>query len=121
VASVTAQMLRAMGHDVEVVDRARKALDRLSEEARPVNLLLSDVVMPDGMTGLDLARVLRARKSDLPIVLMSGYNDAIPQHGSDFRMLRKPVPGNELQNAIRDALANRGKAALAAAPGSMSG
>ena len=120
VASVTAQMLRAMGHDVEVVDRARKALDRLSEEARPVNLLLSDVVMPDGMTGLDLARVVRARKSDLPIVLMSGYNDAVPQRGSPFRILRKPVPSNELQNAIRDALADRDKATLAASPAGMS-
>lgn len=116
VASVTAQMLRSMGHDVEVVDRARKALGRLSEEARPVNLLLSDVVMPDGMTGLDLARVVRARKSDLPIVLMSGYNDAVPQRGSGFRILRKPVPANELQNAVRDALANRGKPAAAGSP-----
>jgi CheY-like chemotaxis protein len=120
VASVTAQMLRAMGHDVEVVDRARKALDRLSEEARPVNLLLSDVVMPDGMTGLDLARVVRARQSDLPIVLMSGYNDAVAERGSPFRILRKPVASNELQNAIRDALANRGKATLAASPASLS-
>lgn len=120
VASVTAQMLRAMGHDVEVVDRARKALDRLSDEAPPVNLLLSDVVMPDGMTGLDLARVVRARKSDLPIVLMSGYNDAVPPRGSGFRILRKPVPGNVLHNAIRDALTGRGKAAAAPSPASVS-
>lgn len=120
VASVTAQMLRARGYDVEVVDRARKALDRLSEEARPVNVLLSDVVMPDGMTGLDLARVVRAQKSDLPIVLMSGYNDALPPRGSGFRILRKPVPGNELHNAIRDALAGRGKTTGNASPASLS-
>jgi two-component system, NtrC family, sensor kinase len=120
VASVTAQMLRAMGHDVEVVDRARKALDRLSDEAPPVHLLLSDVVMPDGMTGLDLARVVRARNSDLPIVLMSGYNDAVPPRGSGFRILRKPVPGNELHNAICDALAGRGKTTGAPSPASVS-
>ncbi len=120
VANVTAQMLRAMGHEVEVVDRARKALDRLSDEARPVQLLLSDVVMPDGMTGLDLARVVRAQNSALPIVLMSGYNDAVPPRGSGFRILRKPVPGNELHNAIRDALAGRGKATGAPSPASAS-
>jgi PAS domain S-box-containing protein len=116
VANVTAQMLRAMGHEVEVVDRARKALDRLSDETRPVNLLLSDVVMPDGMTGLDLARVVREQRSTLPIVLMSGYNDAVPPRGSGFRILRKPVPGHELHNAIRDALAGRTKATGAPSP-----
>jgi PAS domain S-box-containing protein len=110
VASVTAQMLRAMGCEVEVVDRARKALDRLAADGRAVDLLLSDVVMPDGMTGLDLARAVRARQPDLPIVLMSGYNDAVPARGAGFRMLRKPVPAAELRDAVREALSARSDA-----------
>ncbi|HEY1931100.1 MAG TPA: PAS domain S-box protein [Acetobacteraceae bacterium] len=110
VASVTAQMLRALGCEVEVVDRARKALDRLAGAGSPIDLLLSDVVMPDGMTGLDLARAVRARQPDLPIVLISGYNDAVPPRGSGFRMLRKPVPGAELRDAIREAMATRAPA-----------
>jgi two-component system, NtrC family, sensor kinase len=115
VASVTAQMLRAMGYEVEVVDRARKALDRLAGAGCPIDLLLSDVVMPDGMTGLDLARAVRARQPDLPIVLISGYNDAVPPRGSGFRMLRKPVPGAELRDAIREAMSARGDASRTSA------
>jgi hypothetical protein len=53
-------------------------------------------------------------------VLMSGYNDAVPPRGSGFRILRKPVPGNELHNAICDALAGRGKTTGAPSPASVS-
>jgi PAS domain S-box-containing protein len=105
VASVTAEMLRAMGFVVEVVDRASKALDRLAVGGGPVDMLLTDVVMPDGMNGLELARAVRARRPELPIVLMSGYNDAVPPGGGGFRVLRKPVPGTELRDVIFASLA----------------
>ena len=104
VAHVTAEMLRDMGFEVETVDRARKGLDRLVLDDFSIDLLLSDVVMPDGMNGLDLARAVRARWPDLPIVLMSGYNEAVPAGGAGFRVLRKPVPSGELREAIVNAM-----------------
>ena len=61
VATVTAQMLGAMGFDVEVTDRARKALDRLDADAANFSLLLTDVVMPEGMNGFELANEARLR------------------------------------------------------------
>ena len=64
-----------MGFDVEVADRVRKALDRLGTTAEHVDLLMTDVVMPDGMNGLELATRVRAKFPALPIVLISGYND----------------------------------------------
>jgi two-component system, NtrC family, sensor kinase len=92
VADVTAQMLDSMGFDVEVADRARKALDRLGTAAEHADLLMTDVVMPDGMNGLELATEVRAKFPTLPIVLISGYNDVVATDGSTFPMMRKPVP-----------------------------
>lgn len=99
VALVTAQMLRSMGFAVEVANRARKALARLDAGQR-FDLLLSDVVMPDGVTGLDLARAVRQRYPALPIILMSGYNDVVTGGETGFQVLRKPVPFKELFRSV---------------------
>jgi PAS domain S-box-containing protein len=104
VADVTAQMLTAMGFRVETVDRALKALDRVASGAAGIDLLLSDVVMPDGMNGVDLAMRIRARFPSLPIILTSGYNDVVVPDGIAFPILRKPVPYDELYGAISAAL-----------------
>jgi PAS domain S-box-containing protein len=98
VADVTAQMLTAMGFHVEATDRARKALDRLNAGTGGIDLLLTDVIMPDGLNGVDLATLIRARFPTLPIILTSGYNDVAA--GAAFPVLRKPVPYDELYRAI---------------------
>jgi signal transduction histidine kinase/ActR/RegA family two-component response regulator len=99
VAVVTAQMLGSMGFEVEAVDRARKALERLEGDPR-FDLLLSDVVMPEGMNGFDLARQVRERFPTLPIILISGYNDVVSAGDGEFPLLRKPVSYDELQRAV---------------------
>jgi PAS domain S-box-containing protein len=103
VAHVTAMMLRGMGYEVEAVDRGRKALERLEREPPP-DLLLSDVVMPEGMSGVHLAREARRRFPGLPIVLMSGYNDAMRDNFASYRVLRKPVSYEQLSETIREHL-----------------
>ena len=104
VADVTSQMLRAMGFQVEVTDRARKALDRLEREAEGIDLLLTDVVLPDGLNGIELAARVRTRWPALPIVVTSGYNDVAPPDGLTLPVLRKPVPYDDLHRAICAAL-----------------
>jgi len=104
VADVTAQMLTTMGFRVEVVDRARKALRRLDSGTDDIDLLLTDVVMPDAMNGVDLAVQVRDRLPKLPILLTSGYNDAVIPASGAFPILRKPVPYDELYRAICAAL-----------------
>jgi DNA-binding NtrC family response regulator len=98
VADVTAQMLTAMGFQVEATDRARKALERLDAGTAGIDLLLTDVIMPDGLNGVDLATLIRARFPALPIILTSGYNDVAA--GAAFPVLRKPVPYDDLYRAI---------------------
>ncbi len=100
VAEVTAQMLRDMGFHVESVDRARKAMERLDCDAAGIDLLLTDVVMPDGLNGVDLAVLIHAHHPALPIILMSGYNDVAVPEGAVFPMLRKPVPYADLYRAV---------------------
>ena len=104
VADVTAQTLTSMGFEVEVTDRARKALDRLEQGADAVDLLLTDVVLPDGLNGIDLAIQVRERFPTLPIVVTSGYNDVVAPEGAAFPMLRKPVAYEELQRVVRAGL-----------------
>ncbi|HEY2616805.1 MAG TPA: PAS domain S-box protein [Acetobacteraceae bacterium] len=98
VADVTAQMLSSMGFQVEVTDRARKAIERL--EMGGIDLLLTDVVMPDGLNGVDLAVRIRERFPAQPILLTSGYNDVAVPDGAAFAVLRKPVPYDDLYRAI---------------------
>jgi PAS domain S-box-containing protein len=110
VADVTAQTLITMGFEVEVADRARKALDRLEAGIAGIDLLLTDVVMPDGLNGVDLATQIRARFPALPIILTSGYNDVAAPDGAAFPVLRKPVPYDDLYRAICAGLESAGKA-----------
>ena len=72
----------------------------LLDAGRAFDLLLTDVVMPEGMTGLDLAKAVRSRLPDLPILLPSGYNDVVASNGAEFPVLRKPVPYEELRRVI---------------------
>ncbi len=61
---------------------------------------MTDVVMPDGMNGLELAMQVRARFPALPIILTSGYNDVVASEQADFTVLRKPVPYEELHRVV---------------------
>jgi len=106
VADVTVQMLGSMGFQVELATRARKALERLDAAAESIDLLMTDVVMPDGMNGLELAIQVRARFPALPIILTSGYNDVVASEQADFTVLRKPVPYEELHRVVCSYLAS---------------
>jgi two-component system NtrC family sensor kinase len=100
VASVTETMLSTMGLQVETTNQADQALQRLTVEPNAFCLLLTDVVMP-GMNGVDLARKVRGRLPRLPIILMSGYNDGPAVAETEFQILRKPIPYNDLYDVIR--------------------
>jgi len=75
VAGLVADMLRELGYGVTRAAGAGAALGALAE-ARPIDLILSDIMMPGAMNGLDLAREARRRRPSLLILLTSGYADA---------------------------------------------
>ena len=80
-------------------------------EAEPdIDLVLSDVVLPKGISGPDLARELRTKYPDLKFVFMSGYPAVAAKTngfiGSDRVLLNKPFETEALAAAIRDALSD---------------
>ncbi len=89
VAEVIAGMLEDLGCDVEVRHGVEPALELLAAGEMP-NLIVSDIRMPGGRTGIDLARAVAATHPDVPIVLVSGYADR-PTDSLRWPVLSKPV------------------------------
>lgn len=74
VRQVAASILRRCGYKVLAAPDAPSALATVQSSGDPVDLLLTDVVLP-GMKGDELARTLRDRNPDLRVVFMSGYEE----------------------------------------------
>jgi CheY-like chemotaxis protein len=90
VASLTTEMLKSAGYAVLHVQSAAAALEALAR-ARSVDVVLSDVMMPGGMSGADLAREIRKRRPGLPVVLATGYIEAARTAMADgMEVLMKP-------------------------------
>jgi len=70
--------------------------------------VLTDVVMPGGFSGLQLADKLRALDADLKIVVMSGYTEQIMRdqelRGRGFSFIAKPFASTKLASVIRASL-----------------
>lgn len=79
---------------------AQQALERLAEES--VDILLTDVVLPGGVSGPELASQVVACCPDVGVVFMSGYTaDAIgAELGRDVTFLRKPFRRSELAGVL---------------------
>ena len=100
---VAVNMLEDMGYRAISADSGRSALRSL-ERHTDVTLLFSDVVMPDGMDGVSLARQARERWPDLKILLASGFPKELLKNEEAFPLLSKPYQAKDLARAIRSAL-----------------
>jgi PAS domain S-box-containing protein len=98
VAELAAGMLDEMGFEATVTHSARDALERLSGEQRPT-LVFTDVVMPGGISGIELAQKVRERFPELPVLLTTGYSEQVTgSHG--FPVLQKPYELESLAAAL---------------------
>jgi CheY-like chemotaxis protein len=70
--ALVADVLRRLGHEVVLAGSGRDALEHLQND-RSIDCLFTDIVMPDGMNGLQLMVAARAIRPDLPILVSSGY------------------------------------------------
>lgn len=72
----------------------------LGEAGVDFDVVFSDVVMP-GMGGLALAKLLRTKLPQMPVVLTSGYSDVLANEGSDgFELLQKPYSADALSSVL---------------------
>jgi CheY-like chemotaxis protein len=104
VAAFAEALLADMGCAVTRAACAEDALDRLRAATAGFDIMFSDIVMP-GMSGLDLAALVRAELPRLPILLATAYSEAAARDGSDFPILPKPYRRDALMAMMGDALA----------------
>jgi two-component system cell cycle sensor histidine kinase/response regulator CckA len=106
VRNLVASALRNEGYELLLAASAEDALAIVERRDRPIDLLLTDAIMP-GRSGVELAASLTARTPALPVIIMSGYTDeALPleDSGAVVECLQKPFTPAELRRRIRDAL-----------------
>jgi CheY-like chemotaxis protein len=98
VAELAAGMLGELGFEPIVAHSAKEALVRLAAGDRP-KLIFTDIVMPGGISGIELARKIRDRFPELPILLTTGYSEQVAgTHG--FPVLQKPYELESLAGAL---------------------
>jgi len=97
VAAAVGAMLEDLGHAPIRVNSAAEALDSL-KGGQKFDLVFSDIVMPGGMSGVDLSNILETLTPGLPVLLTTGYFDKEIEVRRP--LLRKPYNREELRQAI---------------------
>jgi CheY-like chemotaxis protein len=108
VLAVTAESLRELGYQVVTAVNAAQALEILKGD-QPIDLLFSDVIIPGGTNGAQLAVTARHVRPDLKVLLTSGYTAAALslEHGlpDNLNVVGKPYQRDELAKKLRLAIA----------------
>ena len=107
VREVTLGRLESLGYAVLAARSGLEAVEILKGDA-PIVLVFSDIMMPGGMTGCDIARWAQTTRQDLKVLLTSGHNEAARNETEEFdglKVLRKPYNLARLGHAIHEALA----------------
>ena len=107
---LTRRTLEAFGYRVLEAASGREALKIWSASASEIALVLTDLVMPDGVSGRELAAVLRCQNPNIRVILMSGYASDETATASDdpgaknFILLQKPYRSSALVDTVRHCL-----------------
>ena len=104
---LAAESLGGLGYRVTALRQSPEALERFRQAPQQFDLLITDQTMPR-MSGLQLAQQIHALRPDLPIILCTGFSEAVsPESASRAgvgRVLAKPVSRKDLARAIREVL-----------------
>jgi PAS domain S-box-containing protein len=108
--------LKSFGYRTIAAANGPDALD-LVDQGTAFDLLFTDVVMPGGMNGRELADAVLQRRPGLPVLFMSGYPEAAMMHDGrldpDVTLLSKPYRPADLAHAIRQVLDSQGRSGAA--------
>jgi CheY-like chemotaxis protein len=99
-----AGVLRGAGFEVFEAPDYRLALEEL-ESPRPVDLLITDIVMPDRVNGVALSRMAHMRRHDLKVVYVSAYDIPGVEDEVFGPVLKKPLDVERLLSEVRRVLA----------------
>jgi signal transduction histidine kinase/CheY-like chemotaxis protein len=113
VLALVIEMLNDLGYRVMTASDAHGALE-IIRRGEPIDLILTDIVMPGGKTGVHLAAEARALRPDVKILLTSGYpGEALARHEPmdiEWPMIAKPFRQPELAARLQSLLEGRGEA-----------
>jgi PAS domain S-box-containing protein len=99
VATVSTRLLEQLGYNVRWAADASAALAELEKDG--IDIVFSDVVMPGKMDGIGLAKTIRQKNPQIPILLVTGYSSSTKEIGSQFPILRKPYQLHELSRELQ--------------------
>jgi len=102
VAAILAEYLEELGFAVDHAWNASEALRNLQSK-RPYHLVVTDILMPGSVAGLELARIVRGDYSETPVLLTTGYSGRAQEAVLEgFSVLQKPYDLQTLSTAIRE-------------------
>jgi len=108
VRAVVVRTLQKNGYQVIAAANGPEAIQQWQAHDGKIDLLLTDMVMPQGMNGLELAEILREERPALKILICTGYSQALAteQFGSStpIKVLRKPFSSARLLSMVRECL-----------------
>jgi signal transduction histidine kinase/CheY-like chemotaxis protein len=107
-----ARILRSRGYDVFETEDAHSALALMSSANRPMDLVVTDIVMPS-MSGVRLAEQIRAQWPEVKILFVSGFpsSNALPASDmSSIALLGKPFTPDQIEAKVRELLDGGGTA-----------
>ena len=108
VRALAGNILRRCGYTILPAESGVAALEIWHEYRDKIQLLLTDIIMPDGITGYDLAQQLKLERPELKVIYTSGYTGDIlsryPTLIRDYCFLQKPYQPYRLAQTVRDCL-----------------
>jgi len=112
VSLVTAAIITRSGYRVTATADAGEALKLWQEKKNDFSLVLTDIMMPNGMNGIELATRLRQDRPNIPLVFSTGYSKDLlrgaPEELRNVPILLKPYTHGSILSIIRGALDHRG-------------
>src|ERR1051325_9718516 len=99
------QLLQRSGYSILEAHSSPDAIKVCNQHDGPIDLLLSDIVMPGGMTGDELAAILKRVHPTMRVVLMSGYHQNVFAGETPWPFLPKPFQSATLIERVKHALA----------------
>jgi len=104
---MTQQILERLGYQITSRTSSVEALEAFRAKPDAFNLVITDMTMPN-MTGVELAPKLREIRSDIPIIICTGFSEAIDKDKAEdmgiSAYVMKPILKNEIAGTIRKVL-----------------
>lgn len=108
VLDAVAVYLQSLGYDILTASDAPEALKAIADH-QDIDLLFTDLVLPGGGSGQDLARTIRNTRPHMKVVFTSGYSEEEAHGGVSAKdILKKPYPLDDLQRVLAEKLAETG-------------